>query len=786
MSQQSKPLLALFLAISMLLSQLSMTNAAAQDDGDNAEYTIAKTVNAGMFDNGISWTLDENGLLYVTGTGNVPDFAFESNQFDDAKNVHTVVIEEGITEVGIKSFWGLYKLQEVFLPKSVKRLKREAFSNCTFTRIELSEGLEYIDERAFCLCSHFESIKLPESIKVISRDAFMGCESLKNFEIPYGFETVEAGLFNDCLALESVKIPSTVTRLEAGVFYRCSSLQTIDIPDSVTFLGSSLFAECSSLKEIKIPDGVAKIAENTFYNCSKLETVDFPSSLTSIGRNAFLGCRSLESITVPEAVQTIGDSAFLNCKNLRSVTLPDSVTSIRNECFGLCTSLEAITIPKNVTALGRDIFERDNNISDIYLYADPSTLRWENDQKTGCKENNETICHVLPQYLDLYQEKYSEKNVTFKAVDLNTRYSWDIIDGELCCIGEIVGEDGYVLRCETVTADEVVIDPTCEKDGLVTYTAVFDDESFETQTMDSAIPKKGHKWGIPEYDWTDSVCTAVQVCENDPSHIVTEKAVPIHTVIKAPTCEEDGKSLYEAAFENPAFSSQTKEIAEPAFGHKWSVTDWIWKGLSKVTVWLKCENDDSHKSTCDLPVSVTTIAPTCEEKGYSIYKAVYGDYSIERTETLDEIGHLWGSPIWEWNGDTANLVFCCEHNTLHRRQYPAEVSVTVVEPTKNSEGLKTYTATATADNAEFTTTRTEIIPKLPSNGICGDVDGDGNVTSADALSVLRMSASLEEYTPDIIPVADVDGDENITSADALDILRFSASLSANERIGQPI
>lgn len=74
----------------------------------------------------------------------------------------------------------------------------------------------------------------------------------------------------------------------------------------------------------------------------------------------------------------------------------------------------------------------------------------------------------------------------------------------------------------------------------------------------------------------------------------------------------------------------------------------------------------------------------------------------------------------------------------------------------------------------------------PVQQILGDIDGDGNVTSADALSVLRMSASLEEYTPDIIPLADVDGDENITSADALDILRFSASLSANERIGQPL
>lgn len=77
-------------------------------------------------------------------------------------------------------------------------------------------------------------------------------------------------------------------------------------------------------------------------------------------------------------------------------------------------------------------------------------------------------------------------------------------------------------------------------------------------------------------------------------------------------------------------------------------------------------------------------------------------------------------------------------------------------------------------------------PEPPITPISGDIDSDGNVTSADALSVLRMSASLEEYAPDIIPLADVDGDASITSADALEILRFSASLTANERIGQPV
>ena len=58
-----------------------------------------------------------------------------------------------------------------------------------------------------------------------------------------------------------------------------------------------------------------------------------------------------------------------------------------------------------------------------------------------------------------------------------------------------------------------------------------------------------------------------------------------------------------------------------------------------------------------------------------------------------------------------------------------------------------------------------------ANGIMGDVDGDGNVSMADALTILRMAM-------DILPVenqqiADVDGDGFITSMDALLALRFA-------------
>ena len=70
--------------------------------------------------------------------------------------------------------------------------------------------------------------------------------------------------------------------------------------------------------------------------------------------------------------------------------------------------------------------------------------------------------------------------------------------------------------------------------------------------------------------------------------------------------------------------------------------------------------------------------------------------------------------------------------------------------------------------------------------LVGDADCDGDITSADALYVLRMSVQLEYYAEEDIPYFDVDADNKITSADSLDILRFSVQLSNNERIGKPL
>ena len=60
--------------------------------------------------------------------------------------------------------------------------------------------------------------------------------------------------------------------------------------------------------------------------------------------------------------------------------------------------------------------------------------------------------------------------------------------------------------------------------------------------------------------------------------------------------------------------------------------------------------------------------------------------------------------------------------------------------------------------------------------VYGDVDGDGYVDSADALSILRSSVGLTVFSEDELICADVDVNNSVDSGDALAVLRYSVGI----------
>ena len=63
--------------------------------------------------------------------------------------------------------------------------------------------------------------------------------------------------------------------------------------------------------------------------------------------------------------------------------------------------------------------------------------------------------------------------------------------------------------------------------------------------------------------------------------------------------------------------------------------------------------------------------------------------------------------------------------------------------------------------------------------LIGDIDGDEDINSYDALMILRISVGLNTIEPEYVVYADTDGDGTITSNDSLVALRYSVGFEEN-------
>ena len=114
-----------------------------------------------------------------------------------------------------------------------------------------------------------------------------------------------------------------------------------------------------------------------------------------------------------------------------------------------------------------------------------------------------------------------------------------------------------------------------------------------------------------------------------------------------------------------------------------------------------------------------------------------------------------GAPSASWTKATAA--------TLDGEPYEKGTEITAVGQ---------HTLVVTNDNVVVTITFTVVNTAF----IRGDIDLDGEITVADALTVLRIAAQLVEETPEAIQIADMDNDGKITVGDALTVLRIAAKL----------
>ena len=328
---------------------------------------FAESGTCGAEGDNLTWEFTD-GVLTISGTGAMADWAkaYETPWYAVRSTIESVVIEDGITNIGNNAFSSCKALTSVTIPNSVTGIGDYAFKECNaLASVSLGSSVTTIGSQAFNYCISLTSIDIPNSVTSIGNYAFIDCEALTSVKIGDGVISIGKETFQNCKALTSVTIGNSVTDIGGSAFAWCSSLTSVEIPNSVKTIGDYAFQYCENLSSVTIPNGIESIGEYAFRNC-RLKSVTIPNSVTNIGICAFASNSLLKEINVesdnPDFSSVDGvvfnkdQTALLVYPTNKGVyTIPNSVISIGDYAFAY-SAIKTLTIHSNLFEIGNYAF----------------------------------------------------------------------------------------------------------------------------------------------------------------------------------------------------------------------------------------------------------------------------------------------------------------------------------------------------------------------------------------------------------------------------------------------
>ena len=270
----------------------SRVNLAAAESDD--------IVASGFCGDMLTWTLDSEGTLTISGTGAMKNYSSSTDVpwYSKAASISSVIIENGVTSIGESAFDGCSSLTSVTIPDSVTSIGYEAFYGCR----------------------SLTSVTIPDSVTSISNYAFYYCSSLTSVTIGNGVTSIGERAFGYCSSLKSVTIPDSVTSIGNEAFRGCSSLASVTIGNSVTSIGKDAFANTVYYNDAsKWENGILYLEYCIINAKADITAADIKAGTRIIARYAFYECRNLTSVTIPDSVTNIGDYAFYYCSSLTEI-----------------------------------------------------------------------------------------------------------------------------------------------------------------------------------------------------------------------------------------------------------------------------------------------------------------------------------------------------------------------------------------------------------------------------------------------------------------------------------
>jgi len=215
----------------------------------------------GACGNNLIWTLDQNGVLSISGSGDMYDYenAASVPWYQYRREITALNLASGITRIGSYAFDGC-QMTTVTLPSALEAIGLASFANTALTNIEIPEGVEIIDSYAFQGCEQLKTITIPASVTSIgSLNDVSGLADIIVNQGNENYTSVDGVLFSkDGTALltypkgrteETYRVPDGVQRIGFMAFGNTRKLVNVVMPESmVSFV--SVFGGCSGLRRM--------------------------------------------------------------------------------------------------------------------------------------------------------------------------------------------------------------------------------------------------------------------------------------------------------------------------------------------------------------------------------------------------------------------------------------------------------------------------------------------------------------------------------------------------------
>ena len=376
----------------------------------------------------MTWTLDENGTLTISGTGYI-DFDNQDDiapWYDYRTKIKTVVFDCSIEYLPCCSFADCTELTSIEFPKSLYWIEASAFKNCTslkqlvipktvneigpyafsgsgLTSIDFS-AYGYIESGVFKDCKSLKSVTLSGDLNYVEEYAFYGCTSLsdvylkgtesdwdtiiirsdndplvnakKHFSTPPTSGDVDTGLTwsydgNGTLTISgNGDIPyfnQTNNTFKTPWRYYVNDIQMVVLDGKITSIGTGAFGNCIKLSSINLSDGIEEIGRCAFCNCPNLKSISIPGSVKTIEARAFDGCTGLTTVELHKGILRIEEKAFYNCSSLKEINIPYGVAKIDGYVFYGCKSLSKVTFPGSLVEIWGNSFNGCESLTSITI-----------------------------------------------------------------------------------------------------------------------------------------------------------------------------------------------------------------------------------------------------------------------------------------------------------------------------------------------------------------------------------------------------------------------------------